>query len=83
MVDYKSKVITVEEALAKIKSNDVIVTGSTAAEPKMFLENLHTIADRVENVQLQTVFQWLNVSISQILSTSKALKLQVGSTHLF
>ena len=52
MVDYKSKVITVEEALAKIKSNDVIVTGSTAAEPKMFLENLHTIADRVENVTI-------------------------------
>lgn len=52
MVDYKSKVITVDEALAKIKSNDFIVTASTAAEPKAILEKLHTIANRVNNVSI-------------------------------
>lgn len=50
MVDYKEKIITVEEALKLVKSNDQIVTGLGASEAKAFLKQLHTIADRVENV---------------------------------
>lgn len=50
MVDYKSKIITVEEALKLVKSNDHIVTGLGCSEAKAFLKQLHTIADRVENV---------------------------------
>lgn len=52
MFDYSSKVISVEEALGKVKSNDVIVVGMAGAEPKEFLENIHTIADRVEDVTI-------------------------------
>ncbi len=50
MVDYKSKIISVEEALKLVKSNDHIVTGLGSSEAKAFLKQLHTIADRVENV---------------------------------
>ena len=50
MVDYTSKIITVEEALKLVKSNDQIVTGLGSSEGKAFLKQLHTIADRVENV---------------------------------
>lgn len=51
-MDYSSKVISVEEALAKVKSGDVIVVGLGAAEPGRFMGQLHTIADRVTNVKV-------------------------------
>lgn len=49
-MDYKQKVITVEGALGLVKSGDIITVGMAAAEPREFLMNLHTIADRVDNV---------------------------------
>ena len=51
---FAEKIITVEEALSHIHSNDVVVSGLAAAEPKAILEKLHTIYDRVENVQVST-----------------------------
>lgn len=51
-MDYRSKIITVEEALSKVKSGDRIVTGLGAAEAGDFMENLHTIAGRVQNVKV-------------------------------
>lgn len=51
-MDYLSKLITVEEALAKVKSGDVIVTGLGAAEAGAFMGQLHTIADRVKDVMV-------------------------------
>ena len=52
--DYRSKVISIEEALAKIKSNDCVISAMAGAEPKGILEQLHTIADRVQNVSVST-----------------------------
>ena len=52
MVDYTSKVITVEKALEFVKSDSCIVAAMAASEPQAFLENLHTIADRVKNVNV-------------------------------
>ncbi len=49
-MSYEEKFISVEQALSMVKSNDVIVTGLGAAEAGLFMENLHTIADRVRNV---------------------------------
>ncbi|EOD00334.1 acetyl-CoA hydrolase/transferase family protein [Caldisalinibacter kiritimatiensis] len=57
---YKSKVISVEEALSKIKSNDNIVSALSAAEPREILSKLHTIADRVENVNVTTCLPMAN-----------------------
>ncbi|MDR1379086.1 MAG: hypothetical protein LBJ36_08555 [Synergistaceae bacterium] len=48
--DYSAKKISVEQALAMVKSGDNITVGMAAAEPKEFLTNLHHIADRVEDV---------------------------------
>lgn len=47
---YESKIISINEALNLVKSNDMIVTGLGAAEAQLFMNNLHTIADRVKNV---------------------------------
>lgn len=45
-----AKYISLEEALALVKSGDYIVSGLGTAEAKVFMTNLHTIADRVNNV---------------------------------
>lgn len=51
---YQEKYITLEKALSFVKSNDVIVSGLAATEPKLILENLHTIAEKVQNVTVTT-----------------------------
>jgi len=51
-MSYKDKVISLEKALSLVKSNDVIVTGLGAAEAQLFMNNIHTIADRVKNVTI-------------------------------
>ncbi len=50
----QSKLVTVEQALEKVRSNDSIVSALAAAEPAGFLGQLHTIAPRVENVTVAT-----------------------------
>jgi len=60
MVNYRDKVVTVEQALAAIQSNDNIVTGTAAAEAQVFFANLHTIAHRVENVRVCTCLNFCN-----------------------
>lgn len=52
MLDYSSKIITVQEALEKVKSGDSIVTGLGAAEAGLFMGHLHEIADRVKDVMI-------------------------------
>jgi len=52
MFDYSSKVVGINDALALVRSNDVITLGMTAAEPVEFLNNIHKIADRVRDVTL-------------------------------
>jgi len=51
-MSYKDKVITVWDALNMVKSNDLILTGMACAEAQLFFNNIHTIADRVENVTI-------------------------------
>ena len=45
-MDYASKIITIEQALALVKSGDVIVTGLGASEAGAFMSQLHTVAAR-------------------------------------
>jgi acyl-CoA hydrolase len=63
-MSYKDRVITINEALNLVKSNDMIVTGLGSAEAQLFMNNLHTIADRVENV---TVTNCLPMSNGEFL----------------
>ncbi len=51
-MSFEEKYISIEEALSKVKSGDVIVTGLGAAEAGLFMGNLHTIADRVKGVKV-------------------------------
>lgn len=50
--DYSDKIISLDEALGLVKSDDYIVTGMCIAEAVNFMTNLHTVADRVENVSV-------------------------------
>lgn len=63
-MSYKDKLITISEALNLVESNAMIVTGLGAAEAQLFMNNLHTIADRVENV---TVTNCLPMSNGEFL----------------
>lgn len=49
---YKRKLITAEEAVRKVASNDEIVVGLAASEPTVLLSKLHTIKEQVENVSI-------------------------------
>lgn len=51
---FKEKYLTIDEALNLIKTEDIIVTGLGAAEPKEILKNLHKISDRVKDVTVTT-----------------------------
>lgn len=57
-MDLGKKMISVEQALSLVKSNDHIVSALAPAEGAAFLGSLHTIADRVKNVPLQAVCRW-------------------------
>lgn len=49
---YSRKVVSVEDVLRQIKSNDEVVCGLVGSEPVTILSNLHKIRDRVENVSV-------------------------------
>ena len=51
-MNFENKYISVEKALSMVKSGDIIVTGLGAAEAGLFMENIHTIADRVRGVTI-------------------------------
>jgi acyl-CoA hydrolase len=52
--DLSKKIITVEEALKLVKSNDHIFTGLGASEGREFLSKLHTLHGLVKNAPSQT-----------------------------
>lgn len=47
---YRSKCVSVAEALAKIHSGDVVTTSFYGSYPRFLMQNLHTIADHAEDV---------------------------------
>ena len=49
---YQSKLISVDQALRCIQSNQEIVCALGACEPAILLSHLHKIKDRVENVSV-------------------------------
>ena len=49
---YRQKLITAEEAVRKVASNDEIVVGLAASEPPALLSKLHTIKEQVQNVSV-------------------------------
>lgn len=51
---FKRKLVTVDEALDHIKTNDHIVSALAAAEPRELLSKLHTISNQVNDVIVST-----------------------------
>lgn len=58
--EYKKKLLNVEDALEKVKSNDEVVVAMAGAEPRAFLANLGKIKNRVENVSIVTCLNMEN-----------------------
>ncbi len=52
--EYRRKLISLEEAVSRIKSNDKVVVAMSAAQPPGLLSTLHTIKDKVRNVKVIT-----------------------------
>ncbi|MDR2656540.1 MAG: 4-hydroxybutyrate--acetyl-CoA CoA transferase [Oscillospiraceae bacterium] len=50
MTDYSDKIITVEQALDMVASGMNITSAMAASQPQAFFSQLHTIANRVEDV---------------------------------
>lgn len=50
--EYRKKLITAEEAVSKVKSDDMIAVGCAAEEPIDFLRALSAIKGRAENVKM-------------------------------
>lgn len=50
--DYSDKVVSASEAVAKVKRDDVIVTGLGVSEGRNFLQNIHTIDKNIDNVTI-------------------------------
>lgn len=51
-MSYKDKLIKIEEALELVKSDYQIVTGLGSSEAQAFMNNIHTIGDKVKNVTI-------------------------------
>lgn len=52
---YKSKLISISDALNEVKSNFEIVCSLGPCEPSLFLANLHKVKDKVENISVVTM----------------------------
>lgn len=52
---YKRKLISLDEAVGKIKSNMDVVVAMCAAEPQGCMSRFHTVAEAVENVRVFSV----------------------------
>ena len=59
-MDYKHKLISVDQALAMIKSDDVIVSGMVAAEPRAILSRLHELDKSIKNVTVTNCLPMLD-----------------------
>ena len=53
-MDYTEKLITVQQAVDMVKSNDYIVTGLGCSTADTFFNHLHTAADRLRDVLIST-----------------------------
>ncbi len=50
--EYQEKLISIDDAVMKISSDDEIIVGDVASEASGLLSRLHLVADRVENVSV-------------------------------
>ncbi|MCL2375275.1 MAG: 4-hydroxybutyrate--acetyl-CoA CoA transferase, partial [Firmicutes bacterium] len=55
-MDYQSKIITVGDAIKKVKTGSKIVAASFASQPKSFLSFLHTLPKNITNLSIYNVY---------------------------
>ncbi len=52
---YKSKLVSIEQAVKTIKSDDDVIVAQCASEPQGCMDKFHTVKDQVENVRVFSV----------------------------
>jgi len=52
---YRSKLVSIDEAVSHIKSDDDVIVAQCASEPQGCMARFHTVAGRVENVRVFSV----------------------------
>jgi acyl-CoA hydrolase len=53
--EYKKKLISLEDAVAKIKSDDDVIVAQCASEPQGCMSKFHLVKDKVQNVKVFSV----------------------------
>ncbi|HAH05758.1 MAG TPA: 4-hydroxybutyrate--acetyl-CoA CoA transferase [Elusimicrobia bacterium] len=53
--EYRRKCVSLEEAVARVKSGDDVIVAQCASEPQGFMSKLHLAAERVEDVRVFSV----------------------------
>ena len=53
--NYANKIISLDDAVGFIKSNDLVVVAPGSTEPLEVFDRLPNIADKVENITLSTM----------------------------
>ncbi|MFP4267208.1 MAG: acetyl-CoA hydrolase/transferase family protein [Spirochaetaceae bacterium] len=52
---YRSRLVTMEEAVSHIKTEDDIIVGQCASEPQGLMSHIHLVREKVENVRVFSV----------------------------
>lgn len=52
---YKSKLVSIDEAVSRIKSDDDVIVGQCASEPQGCMDRFHIVGDRVHAVRVFSV----------------------------
>ena len=52
---YRSKLVSIDEAVSHIKSDDDVIVAQCASEPQGCMSRFHIVGDRVENVRVFSV----------------------------
>ena len=63
--EYKRKLVSVDDVLNLVKSNYEIVVGLAPSEPMDFLDRLHEVKDKVENVNVLTCLNMKNYDFTK------------------
>ncbi|MCX5790315.1 MAG: 4-hydroxybutyrate--acetyl-CoA CoA transferase [Elusimicrobia bacterium] len=53
--EYRSKLVSIEDAVARVKSGDDVIVAQCASEPQGFMSKLHLAGGRVEDVRVFSV----------------------------
>lgn len=79
--EYKSRLISINEALSKIKTDDTVVAAMAASQPPGLLSSLHLIKDNVKNVKVITCLLLKNYDFLQYVGIDETSPFRLESWY--